>query len=1353
MEDGRVMTAGGVLFFVGGAGDAFVRARRAGVDIPAVGSDISAGVDIPAAASDTPVVECDIPAAGGIPADDGVFFYWCVNVGGDVAALAKLLRAKAVDVDSLDDDCALILPHPGRISAWGAKAADIVCRCGFGDASTEGAKHGALLRVERGLLLRGDHAKALAHQLADKMTESVFCRADMVDNASVIFCRPPPQNDADMQQQNPQTNAAVDDLLGRAATEAESLMFEQVNSEHCRHHIFNSKSGGGDSMMTMIRQTHKESPRGAINVFADNAAVVEGCGGGDFFADETDGIYRAAAGYQYLVAKAETHNHPTAVSPFFGAATGSGGELRDEAAAGTGAMARAGFCGFAVSMLPFAHCPPSALPAAPPRFADALRIMIEAPLGAAAYNNEFGRPAIGGFFRVYESAGAANDKNDKHNKAAAYHFGFHKPLMLAGGLGHILPSSAHKKQLRAGDLIIHLGGAGLRVGMGGGAASSDSGGMRSADADFNSVQRGNAEMQRRAMEVIDTLRRRDNDNNGGGALAVHDVGAGGLGCAVAELAHNAGFGALVRLAAIPVEEDEMRPAEIWCNEAQERFVLALSPSVLDSFAALCARERCPFAVIGEITNAPALVVIDGDGKRVVDFPLDKLLGGERKVLTDTPPPKPARPPKLRMQTNDDLRAACYALLHHPSVGSKRFLITIGDRTVGGLTARDQMIGPWQTPVADCAAFMDNFSGYSGACFAIGERPGIAAMDVKSGARMAIAESMCNLAAADIGDSPIHLSLNWLADCSTDSGGLRAAVAAAADFCIGIGVGVVVGKDSLSMKMPAGDAFVGSPPMAVATAFSAMADARRVLTPQLQTKQGEGMIMRLFPDDDNHNNLGGSVFASLGGGDTDDDVADISAAAMRRFLAAIKLCKNENLFSAFHDCSDGGMWAAVCEMAFAANCGLLLTADSFGAEVGDTDGDELLAARGGLAGLARVLFGEGIAVLAEVSKENTARVLQIFAERKMAKCAQTIGASQSAKRIQICMGGKVVIDESTADLRRAWQKTDTEICMRRDNPQCAAEESQRDYDNDPGLFLRAPKDWQADIATTITTKQKPRVAILREQGINGHREMAAAFVCAGFDAVDVHISDLQSGRRKLDDFCGAAFCGGFSFGDVLGAGRGYAGALLGDKKLSLMFASFFKREDTFVLGVCNGCQTLSHLRAILPDGDNWQFPHFMPNKSGVFEARLTMAEVLPNNSPLFAGMAGMMLPVVSSHAEGRAVFDDDNNGKNNNRNKNNNNKSGNNNNDNNGGGVIHSPALMRYVDNTGKASEQYPHNPNGSPGGLCGFTSPDGTIAALMPHPERIYRTAQMSYPPPDWQNTHTPWLQIFTNARKFVTGG
>ena len=1272
-----------IAFFIGGDGDALARARRMGV---------------------------------AAPGQNGLFFYWRSRRGGcavDDSALGELLRAALVNDGALDDSRVVILPRPGRVSAWGAKAADIARRCGFDGVA----------RLERGLLLPDGDDSAAAATLADKMTERVFTFGELragFDKQTQTSTKPQHRN------------GEVNTLLGREANDAEVMMFEQVNSEHCRHHIFNGKwQNGGNTLMEMIRQTHEQNPQGAINVFADNAAVVEGGGGGDFFADANN-VYKHTSRAQCLVAKAETHNHPTAVSPFAGAATGSGGELRDEAAAGKGASARAGFCGFAVSAMPFCS-PPLLFDKPPARFADSLRVMIEAPLGAAAYNNEFGRPCIAGFFRAFEAKGEIN-------------FGFHKPLMIAGGLGHILKESAHKELPQAGDKVVHLGGPGLRVGMGGGAASSGAGGARDADDDFNSVQRDNAEMQRRAQEVIDALRRMPE----GGAPCIHDVGAGGLGNAVAELAHSGKRGANIKLADIPVEESAMSAAEIWCNEAQERFVLTLPPARMHAFAELCARERCPFAVVGEITETQVLIVEDENGAKVVDFPMEKLFGVESPPLDDSKtPPSPLHPPPspMKLTNADDFCELCYALLRHPSVASKRFLITIGDRTVGGLTARDQMIGPWQTPVADCAAFFDNFNDFSGACFALGEKPGVAAINPASGARLAIAEALLNLSAADIGDCPVKLSLNWLADCSQGAGALRAAVQAASAFCIDIGVGVVVGKDSLSMRMPAGEdgnEVVCAPPMAVATAFAPMKDARRILTPQF-CGESDTLLMRLMPG--GNRALGGSVFSSLASpvipaqagispmpkseeipacaGMTEaGDAPDVDAKLFKQFLRALAECKKENLFCACHDCSDGGMFAAACEMAFASNGGLDLIADAFCAPAGNTDGDDSPAdalAPGGVADIARELFCEEVGALVEVRKQDAARVLQIFAANNLPDGAQTIGNPATERKVRIYRAGKTLFCENTNDLRRAWQETDGEICRRRDNPACAQEEQARDYENDGGLFVRA-NGWQTP--PMIAGGVKPRVAVLREQGINGQREMAAAFVAAGFDAVDVHISDLQNGRRALNDFQGAAFCGGFSFGDVLGAGRGYAGAILGDNKLAQMFARFFARADVFVLGVCNGCQTLSHLHRLMPGGDEWRFPKFMPNRNGAFEARLVMTEILPNNSPLFKNMAGMMLPVASSHAEGRAVFDNDK--------------------------VKHSPAIMRFVDSNGNASEQYPHNPNGSPGGLCAFASPDGRIAAMMPHPERVFRAGQMSWFPPDWQSDHTPWLQIFANARAFV---
>ncbi len=1317
--------------FLGGGGDGFLRARRTGVETPT---------------------------------DAGRFLYLCLrdddvdapgNGNGD-KELARLLQAEVCACDFCADgssDVFLILPRPGRISAWGAKAGEILRRCGFAGAR----------RIERGLLLRGNNAGETARALADAMCETVFdgkseeWKNIFAPAATTTRALSSPLQKYDEEKirrdcKNCGLGAEETEHLlrfcarqKRAPSDAELMMFAQVNSEHCRHHFFNAEwKDGGETLMRLIRKTHENNPRGTITAFSDNAAIVCGAGGGDFFADAKSGVWRAREGAQCVVAKAETHNHPTAIAPFAGAATGSGGEIRDEAAAGRGASARAGFCAYAVSSLPLAQCPPALHPPPPPRFANAMRIITEAPLGAAAYNNEFGRPCLAGFFRAMETVVCRNTNNGGEKNIR---YGFHKPLMLAGGLGHILPEGANKLALSPGDFVVHLGGPGLRVGMGGGAASSGAGGARKAEDDFQSVQRDNAEMQRRAQEVIDAARRMPEC---GGVLAVHDVGAGGLGNAIAELAHFSERGAHIKLAHIPIEESSLSAAEIWCNEAQERYVLALAPNALPMFAEMCARERCPFAVIGEITEKQSVTVVCKSGETVVDFPLEELLGKIPRKPRKTPPvfsPSPQLP-KKKMRTVTDaesLRRACYALLRHPTVASKQFLITIGDRTVGGLTARDQMVGPWQTPVADCAAFFDNFADFSGACFALGERAGIAAHNPEAGARMAIAEALCNLAAANADLDSVKLSLNWLADSESGGGDLRAAVHAASEFCISAGIAVVVGKDSLSMRMPAGmeNDFVCSPAFAAAAAFAPLADARAVLTPQFSGGE-ETVLMLLSPGEktgEEKHALGGSVFSSFASGAAEEETPDVSGKQMRDFWNALADCKKENLLLAYHDCGDGGLWAAVCEMAFASNGGAELIADALCAPAGETDGDDAgkdALSPGGWEETARALFCENAAALAEVHKNKAARVLDLFAARGLQNCAIAIGIPSAERKIRIYRAGKTLLEENTADLRSAWGEAGAAICERRDNPQCAREEANRDYENDSGLFVCAPKNWRPDFPAFLSRK-KPRVAILREQGTNGQREMAAAFSCAGFEAEDVHLSDLQNGRRRLDDFCGAAFCGGFSFGDVLGAGRGFAGVILRDKKMADMFRKFFARDDVFVLGICNGCQTLSLLGDLMPGGGEWRFPLFLPNRSGVFEARLAMAEVLPNRSPLFAGMEGMFLPVVSSHAEGRAVFY--NNGGDGNI--------GGGNGDNNGA-MQNAPAVMRFVDNTGAASEAHPHNPNGSEGGLCGFTSPDGRIAALMPHPERAFRAAQMSWFPKDWHCDHTPWLQIFTNARRFA---
>ena len=1235
--------------------------------------------------------------------------------GQTTALLRDLLSASVSYPTDFNNTAALIIPRIGMVSPWSSKASDILRRCGIKN----------LQRVERGILIRNAEkhtAYIEAGKIHDRMTQRI---SDNPEDWQRLINETPESQQNELLQgsdiattiqtsnlslglaMNPQEIEHLKTLytrLDRFPTAAELMMFAQANSEHCRHKIFNASwTDGKPSLMAAIRQTHEDSPAGVVVAFSDNAAIVEGSGGASF-SPNADDIYQEIPTSNHLVVKAETHNHPTAISPFAGAATGNGGEIRDEAAAGRGAVSRVGFCGFAVSNLSLSQCGDMPAAATPAHIASAQKIMIEAPIGAADYNNEFGRPTIGGFFRCYEA-----QLGDKH-------LGFHKPLMLAGGLGHILPHSAAKQDIPPGAKIIQLGGPGFRIGMGGGGASSRSGGDTALD--FNSVQRGNAEMQRRTQEVIETYRHK---NNGGDILSIHDVGAGGLANAVIELVFQSQRGARIDLAAIPVEDTSLTAAEIWCNESQERYVLALPSAAVKNFTNICERECCPFAVIGEATEELNIIVTDKNATCVVNLPLDEVLGDIAKQQLEAKE-SPAVIAKIPAAVATDITAAAYAVLRHPSVACKRFLINIGDRNVGGLTAREQMVGPWQTPVADCATFFNDYESAAGFAFALGERAALAALAPAAASRMAIAEALTNLSAADIGDlCHVKFSLNWLANSPADNGILREAVYAAADFCRALGVGVVVGKDSLSMKTPIDkDTAVESPAFAVATAVAPTNDAGSVLTPQLSGQ--DDTILMLATTGDDRRRLGASIFSPTGG-----ETPDVSAESLRALWQALAQCRQEKMLLSCHDRSDGGLWTTACEMAFAANCGLSLTADALCSPASETDGGEMvkdLLAIGGQQKLAAVLFNEEVGVLLEVKRDDAPRVLQIFAAAGLAKAVQTIGYPLNLeRRVRVYLCGQEIINETLSELRQAWDETSYEICRRRDTPACAKAEHERDYDNDPGLFAQPPKDWQPTAPAIIGTR--PQVAILREQGINGQREMAAAFHYAGFDAVDIHISDLLTECRSLDkNFQGIAFAGGFSFGDVLGAGRGLACGILRNEHLAEMFKKFFARDNAFVLGVCNGCQALSLLQPLMPQAENWQFPRFLPNQSKRYEARLAMVKIMENTSPLLANMSHSLLPIVVSHGEGLAVFDDTN--------------------------KTQAPLLMSFTDNHGKPTEAYPYNPNGSAEGKTGFCSPDGRIVLMMPHPERVFRVSQLSWRPPTWKEGMSPWHKIFTNARRFI---
>ena len=1242
------------------------------------------------------------------------------SVQGGKGEVGELLGARGEFC--FQETALLVLPRRGVVSPWSSKAGDIARRCGV-----------TVNRVERGLLIQlprdvaSDKLRSVVPQIYDPMTQrallnpnewrSVFDEEESPPARNVSMGEDPVvalrnANRARGLALSEQDVARLAEYFAkRDPAEAELLFFAQANSEHCRHKIFRAPRKDAPSLMEAIRMTCRPPPDGAdgvITAFADNAAVIRGGDAREFAPDE-NGVWRAwELGETHIVAKAETHNHPTAISPFPGAATGSGGEIRDEAAAGRGAASRAGACGFVVSNLGF-NCGEMFAAKIPNGIASPREIITDGPLGSAAFGNEFGRPNLAGFFRSYE--GRVGGRN----------FGFHKPVMLAAGLGQMLPHSAGKKPVPPGALAVQLGGPGFRIGMGGGAASS----RTSEEPDFNSVQRDNPEMQRRAQEVLDSLRRME---GGGPLLSLHDVGAGGIGNAVSEMAHDAGRGVRVNLRDIPVGERGMSAAEIWCNESQERYVLALPPEALETLAKVCAREKCPFAVVGVFTEGRDIVVVDENGGKVVEMDSDFVMN---------PPPLPVResvaPKVLRAGFASgkkvDLRESAYAVLRHPSVASKRFLIHIGDRTVGGLTARDQMVGRRQVPVADCAAFFHDYESFGGCAFALGERPPVAALHPAAGARMAVAESLTNLCAANVGAlRNVRLSLNWMANCADAErdGELQSAVFAASEFCRAIGAAVVVGKDSLSMKVAGarGVAATESPAMVAATAFAPVADARDVLTPVLSGRD-DTLLGLAFVG--NEKRMGGCVLSQSVsdsiGNESEAAAPDIAGGDFAKLWGALAECRARGLVLSQHDRSDGGVFAAACEMAFASGCGVSLTMDAVCGSAPETDGGEkILNAESG--GLLPALFNEEVGVLLEYPKARAAEVLQIFAEAGLPSGFQTVGRPTREARVRIHFGGGEVLNEAVSDLRAAWDEVSFEIASARDNPECARAEHSRVCSEDwGGLFARADFDFAA--GAFAVGGRAPRVAILREQGGNGQREMAAAFSRAGFSAADVTTTDLAEGRFDLRDFAGAAAVGGFSFGDALGAGRGWAETILRNGKLAEMFAAFFARGDSFALGVCNGCQMLAALDGLMPGGV--AFPRFAGNVSGRYEARLVLARV-EKGAGLFAGMAGGVLPVPASHGEGRAVFDEAREA----------------------AGLRRAEMVLTYADSGGEATEAYPDNPNGSAGGGAGFCSADGRVAVMMPHPERVFRVSQMSWRPAEWEGAEgddSPWMRLFWNAR------
>ena len=1229
-------------------------------------------------------------------------------------------------------------PRVGTISPWSSKATDILHNCGL-------AVHRVERVVRHELLLEGtdeptaDELAALAAPLHDRMTEAVLPDGTELH---LLFdeAEPAPMEHVDVLGRGREALVEADRAwglalaedeidylvdaftdLGRNPTDVELTMFAQANSEHCRHKIFNADfvldgEGQDRSLFAMIRHSEQVSPQGTVVAYKDNASVMEG-GRVTRWAPEgrltgpaalaAPSRYAAVEEDVHVLMKVETHNHPTAVSPFPGAATGSGGEIRDEGATGRGSAPKAGLTGFVVSNL---HLPGTSEPwevedyGAPDHIATPLEIMTDGPVGAAAFNNEFGRPALGGFFRVYEQT------------VDGVRRGYHKPIMSAGGLGSISASQTEKVRFPAGTLLVQLGGPGMRIGMGGGAASSMASGTNAAELDFDSVQRGNPEMQRRAQEVINHCSSLGEANP---VLAIHDVGAGGLSNAFPELVYDAGLGARFELSAVPLEESGLSPKEIWSNESQERYVLAIDPDSLESFAALCERERCPYAVVG-VARADGQLVLTGPGDDdlAVDMPMEVLLGKPPRMVRDVHRVRRTTG-ELDLHTEDPetVRDTAYTILRHPSVASKRFLVTIGDRTVGGFSHRDQMVGPWQVPVADVAVTLSDHVGLAGQAMSSGERTPLASVDAPASGRMAVGEALTNLLAAPVRDlRDVKLSLNWMA--ATGEEGEDAALydtvqAVATELCPALGIGVPVGKDSLSMRtawtQDGASRQVVSPVSLVVSAFASLPHVGDTLTPQVH----EGDALVLVDLGAGRDRLGGSILGQVRG-EFGGIVPDLDAPErLSQLTSALVELREHGLVTAYHDRSDGGLWATLCEMAFAGAVGI------------DVDVPDGLSYADPVTGSMAALFAEELGVVLACRAEEVEELLAVLDRHGLGELSHELGVATGARRV-VVRAGEISLDEPLRELAQAWDEVSWRISALRDNPECADEEhASFGADDDPGLHVEPTFDPLEDVAAPyLNLRARPKVAILREQGVNSHVETAFAFDRAGFDTYDVHMTDLQAGRFDLADTAvkGLVACGGFSYGDTLGAGEGWARSVLFNERLIESFSAFFEREDTFGLGICNGCQMFAALADLIPGADAW--PRFTRNRSEQYEARLSMVEVLDSPSVFLTGMAGSRLPIAVAHGEGLANFSTR-------------------------GDEASVLAAARYVDNHGRPATAYPANPNGSPGGLTAVTTPDGRFTAMMPHPERVQRNAQLS-----WTSgalaQESPWLRMFRNARVWV---
>ncbi|GAA5235382.1 phosphoribosylformylglycinamidine synthase [Verticiella sediminum] len=1262
----------------------------------------------------------------------------------------------------------LVIPRLGTISPWASKATDIARNCDIpGVLRIERAVQYTLV-PQRGWLgekkIPSEQLAAIAGALHDRMTETVV---DAHFDGAALFAELPgkplasvpllAQGRAAIDAANASLGLALSEdevlylaeaftRLQRDPTDVELMMFAQANSEHCRHKIFNAQwridaADQPHTLFGMIRQTHAAQPRGTVVAYSDNAAIMEGGAAERFHPVPGGHAYAARSALVHTLMKVETHNHPTAIAPFPGAATGAGGEIRDEGATGRGSKPKAGLTGFTVSHLRL----PEATRAweadhhgLPERIASPLSIMIDGPIGGAAFNNEFGRPNLLGYFRTYEQT------------AGGTRWGYHKPIMIAGGLGSIDAGLTRKDPIPPGSLLIQLGGPGMRIGMGGGAASSMGVGSNTAELDFDSVQRGNPEIQRRAQEVIDRCWQLGADNP---VLSIHDVGAGGLSNAFPEIVNDAGRGATFDLREVHIEESGMSPAEIWSNESQERYVLAIAPASLGLFDALCRRERCPYAVVGIATEERQLRVVDAEGldplpgdvpaahaqPRPVDLPIDVILGKPPRMLRDAERVPGVREPLDLVGL--ELDTVVLDVLRHPTVANKTFLITIGDRTVGGLSSRDQMVGPWQVPVADCAVTLADYSGHRGEAMAMGERSPLAVIDAPASGRMAVAEAITNLLAAPVASlEDVKLSANWMAACGEagQDAALYDTVSAVSRFCQQMGLSIPVGKDSLSMRTTWQENGEGrkvtAPVSLVVTAFAPVADVRQALTPQLRTDAGDTVLI-LIDLGQGRNRLGGSILAQVVNqvGDSVPDLDD--AEALRAAFATVRALAEQGAVLAYHDRSDGGLIATVSEMAFAGRTGVsinldMLTFDANAADWGDYKIRPEQVAVQRAEAVVRALFAEEAGIVIQVPAAERDAVLSVLRAAGLSKHSHVIGKPNTTDHVEVFSDARKIWSRPRAELGRAWSEVSHAIMRLRDNPACADAEFDTWLDaENPGLSPRVAFDPQEDVAAPYIAKgARPRVAVLREQGCNSHVEMAHAFHTAGFEAWDVHMTDLLSGRVGLDAFKGLVAVGGFSYGDVLGAGEGWARTIRFHAGLSDAFAAWFGRDDTFALGVCNGCQMMAALAPLIPGAEAW--PTFTTNRSEKFEARLSLVEIPESPSIFLAGMAGARVPIAVSHGEGYANFARQ-------------------------GDQAHALAAMRYIDNRGTITEAYPANPNGSPNGLAGVTTADGRFTVLMPHPERVVRNVQMSWAPQRWGSAdaggaYTPWMRMFRNARVWV---